>query len=121
MRREMSEEEQKKKLRHAVDSDKYLCGKVVAITFPALEGGEPRVMNCAWSIKDACLEVELTPQNIEYVVAALQSSPQVEKKVPKSPRTPKRRKRRHQLEVEEPEGDAIEDDAMEADAGGLGD
>lgn len=124
MRREMSQDEQNKKLRHAVDSDKYLCGKVVAITFPALEGGEPRVMNCAWSIKDACLEVELTPQNLEYVVAALQSSPPVEKNVPKSPRSPKRRKRRHrqaQLEVEEPEGDAIEGDAMEADAGGLGD
>jgi len=101
-----------------------MCGKVVAITFPALEGGEPRVMNCAWSIKDACLEVELTPQNLEYVVAALQSSPPVEKNVPKSPRSPKRRKRRHreeQLEVEEPEGHAIEGDVMEADAGGLGD
>ena len=135
MRRQMSEEDQNKtrKLRHAQDSDKYLCGKVLPVTFPALEGGEPRVMNCAWSVKDAGLEVELTPGNLEYCIQAIQASPPVEKKqkVPKSPRSRRKRRARGersgsqealpasqeaQLEVGE-----TEEDATEAPASELGD
>ena len=105
MMKQMSEEElverqaKKRKLRHAVDSDKFLCGKSLPVSFPpSEEGGEPWVMNVAWSTKDAGLEVELNKDNLEYIVKAISSSPPIEKKVPKSPR---RRRKRH---VESPEG-----------------
>lgn len=128
MRRQMSEQEQSKKLRHAQDSDKYLCGKVLPITFPALEGGEPRVMNCAWSVKDVGLEVELTPGNLEYCIQAIQASPPVEKKarVPKSPKSPRRRRRRPLFdrsasqEAQVEQGEA-EEGQVEAPEVGLGD
>ena len=99
------------------------CGKALPVSFPPLEeGGEPRVMNVAWSVKDAGLEVELNRGNLEYIVRAIRSSPPLDKKA-KVPKSPRRRRKRPRGEIGASQEDQDQDqvDVAETPAEELGD
>ena len=80
------------KLRPAQDADKYFVSKWVPVTFPAIPEAnlDTTVINVVWAVKGP-IEVELCPENIDYVIKAISMSPAQKKGSPKRKRRLKRR------------------------------
>ena len=80
-------------LRSAQNGDKYFVSKWVPVTFPAIPEANVHdsiVINVVWAVKGP-IEVELRPENIEYVIKAISTSPAQKKGSPKRKRKLKRR------------------------------
>ena len=80
------------KLRPAQNADKWFVSKWVPVAFPAIPEAnlDTTVINVVWAVKGP-IEVELRPENIDYVIKAISMSPPQKRGSPKRKRRLKRR------------------------------